>query len=100
MIQTTHHAKKEPKPITHDSRGTEIKPGLRVAFNKSGNVTTGTIRDFSSQWKISRAYVGAENWYHSVFHMAVIDDSNPPEISHLKNPNSFLILTEDILTKE
>ena len=98
MILTTHYDRKMPALITHDSRGTEIKPGALVAFNKSGAIEIGIIRDFSSRWKSREAILGTGNktWFNSVFHMAIINNRTPHEISHIKNPNSFIILTEDI----
>ena len=85
MIHRNSTMEKQPEPIKRDSRGTEIAEGLRVAFNRSGDVAIGKIvRVVKNSWKCS-------TWrWHLTFEIHI--EGEDGRISKVKNPNSFIII--------
>lgn len=81
----------KPEPVTKDHKGTEIKPGLRVAYNQSGDVILGTIISLdSNDWKPSRAgYIPEQRWYLN-FKLKIKNEAG--HISTVKNHRSFVII--------
>ena len=82
---TFYQQNNKPDKIVRDSRGTQIESGLRVAFNRSGDVVLGTIVELKkNEWK--------KNTYgwRLGFDLEIIDENNV--ISRIKNPNSFVII--------
>ena len=88
-IYTTNRQVKKPEPITRDSRGTLIEPGLRVAFNHSGDVIIGTIVSVKSDWK-EETYRGKFEEWKFVFALKIENEYG--SISTVHNPNSFVII--------
>ena len=88
-IQTSYMYKKtKPNPLSKDSRGVKIEPSLKVAFNKSGDVAIGKIKEIKkNKWVLS--YNSKENW-NLKFEMVIENEDG--SISTLKNPNSFIII--------
>jgi hypothetical protein len=77
MIQSTYYRTEQPEIVTKDSRGTTIAPGLRVAYNRSGDVTIGTIEKLANNdWRNFKLVIKNE-------------DGNT---STVKNPNAFVII--------
>lgn len=92
MIQQTYHVdrtgKDGPNRITKDYTGTAIEPGLRVAFNKSGNVVLGTIKEYKRcDWYVPKG----SPWRWCLKFEIHIEDENG-HVSKVKNPNSFVII--------
>lgn len=90
MIQTSHSLYNKPSftppKITEDSRGTKIEEGKKVAFNCSGDVVIGVIKEIvKNQWKKSR-----ESWLSLQFETTI--EREDGHISKIKNPNSFVII--------
>jgi hypothetical protein len=78
---------KTPEPITLDHRGTTICEGLRVAFNRSGDVLIGKIiKVKKNEWTYSES---GKRW-RLLYEMHIeAEDGN---ISKVKNVNSFVII--------
>lgn len=90
MVQTTLLQKDRPDPVLLDSRGTEIKQGVKIAYNMSGNICLGTVRGMTSDWTQIRPGPDDLKWWNCKFTMVVLNENG--ETSTLKNPNSFVIL--------
>jgi len=90
MIRSKHQVA-QPGPIVNDSRGIRIEPGLKVAFNRSGDIVLGTIITVKKNvWKDSRQGVGNQKWWTHHFEMHIKgEDGNT---SKIKNANSFIII--------
>jgi len=79
----------EEKPthiVERDSRGTLIEPGLRVAYNLSGDVAIGTIIEVKKNRWVKRDW----SW-HLDFEIH-IQLEGEIQISKVKNPNAFVII--------
>lgn len=80
------YSKEKPETILRDHRGTLIEPGLRVAYNFSGDVAIGTIIELKrNEWKEVRK----EYWSHK-FELRVQNENG--HISKIKNWRSFVIV--------
>jgi hypothetical protein len=86
MIRTAYYYQdNEPLIIDRDSRGTFIAPGLRVAYNHSGNVVAGTIFEVKKNiWENLR------NEWRLKFEIHIMGENG--KLSKIKNPNSFVII--------
>lgn len=85
-VQTSVHADNgRPHIIITDSRGSTIEPGKRVAYNLSGDIAIGTIKELkNNSWKKS-------NWTWRLNFELIIENEDG-RISKVKNPNAFLII--------
>jgi hypothetical protein len=85
-----------PKIITKDRRGIKIEPGLRVAYNHSGDIDMGTIlKIVKNEWvkKYNKtAYNRVRKFSHWKLNFELHIENEDGHISKLKNPNSFLII--------
>ena len=89
-MEISCHQKNKPKPILTDSYGKLIKPRLKVAFNKSGDVKIGVIIELiQSDWKIVRFGVSPKMWWYCLFKLSIESEG---KLSIIKNPNSFVII--------
>lgn len=87
-IQTSVRRNTSPEKIIRDSRGTLIEPGLRVAYNYSGDIAIGNIKEVKkNKWKPS---CSMGMYWILDFEMLVENENGP--ISKIKNPNSFVII--------
>jgi len=86
MIQLSYrNTTIKPEKLTKDSRGIIIEPGLRVAYNYSGDVVIGKIIELKkSEWKNNGHFWNLDFELH-------IENENG-KISKIKNPNSFVII--------
>lgn len=85
----------EPDVISHDSRGTLIEKGLRIAYNRSGNVIIGTIVNLKSNSYIRQDFKNNNGdvfttRYSLKFHLEVKNENG--DKSFIKNPNCFVII--------
>jgi hypothetical protein len=86
-IQRSLYQEEKPTSnIERDHRGILIQPGLRVAYNLSGDVVIGTIVEVKkNQWVKKRG-----NWrLEFEIHIQLEGESR---ISKVKNPNAFVII--------
>jgi len=89
-IASTSWEDKEPQRVDKDSKGKLIKNDSKVAYNRSGDVVTGTIiRLKKSEWVLSDVR-GNKNWWRLRFELEIRGDDGV--ISTIKNPNSFIII--------
>lgn len=84
-IKTIYMNTLQPHDIEHDSRGVKIDEGLKVAYNRSGDVIFGTI----VKLKKNSFYQIGTRWYLD-FLLEIQDELG--NISKVKNPNSFIII--------
>ena len=88
MINSNFYGKDCPEIINKDSNGVVIKPGSRIAYNRSGSVILGEIVSLDrSEWKVDKYY--ERSWY-LMFSLKVKDLDGT--VSTIKNPNSFVII--------
>jgi len=91
MIQTTFSQEKSPLKILRDSRGKSIEVGLRIAYNRSGDIAIGKIVGVKkNEWKTIRPGSGNSSWWNLKFEMLVEHEDGT--MSTIKNPNSFVII--------
>ena len=83
----THHGNTNPKEITKDSRGTLIEPGLRVAYNRSGDVMIGEIVELKRCERIPGYY---EDMHILKFELLIKGEDG--KVSKIKNYKSFVII--------
>jgi len=89
-IITGVHKKNSPKPLKVDSGGREIKVGLEVYYNKSGEICKGIIEEIvKNKWTNVREGSDGCSWWSMNFAMKVLGEDGT--ISVIKNPNSFKI---------
>lgn len=89
-IASTSWEDKEPQRVDKDSKGKLIKNDSKVAYNRSGDVVTGTIiRLKKSKWKLAD-FRGDRKWWKLQFELEIRGDDGV--ISIIKNPNSFIII--------
>lgn len=80
------YSKEKPEAILRDHRGTLIEPGLRVAYNFSGDVAIGTIIELKrNEWVEHRS-----GWWIHKFELHVKNENG--HISKIKNWRSFVIV--------
>jgi hypothetical protein len=80
------YSKEKPEIITRDHRGTLIEPGLRVAYNFSGDVALGTIIEVKkNNWKER-----SPGWWSHEFELHVRNENG--HLSKIKNCRSFIII--------
>lgn len=91
-IRRTIMAVDQPEPITEDRHGKKIIEGAVVAYNRSGEVELGTILNFHSDWKVGRPGIEGKQWWNLKFEME-IKNHKDKNISKVKNPNSFIIIS-------
>lgn len=92
MIRQSYHIDRTgssgPAKIERDHRGTLIAEGLRVAFNRSGDVVLGTIKEYKRcDWYVPKG----SPWRWCLKFEIHIEDENG-HVSKIKNPNSFVII--------
>jgi len=92
MIHQSYHidsiGSTGPAKIDRDHRGTLIVNGLRVAFNRSGDVVLGTIKEYKRcDWYVPKG----SPWRWCLKFEIHIEDENG-HVSKVKNPNSFVII--------
>ena len=76
-----------PNVVTRDHRGTEICEGLRVAFNRSGDVLIGKIITVKkNKW----IYIDSRMFWRLVYEIHI--EAEDGTISKVKNPNSFVVI--------
>lgn len=84
MIQRN---KIQPLPISRDSRGVEFFIGARIAFNRSGDIKIGFIKEIKKNiWK--RSY--GDDYWRLDFEMIIENEDG--KLSTIKNPNSFVLV--------
>lgn len=77
-----------PHEVTQDRRGTTIEVGSRVAFNHSGDIAIGIIRELKKcEWE--RMSHDSQRWQIK-FELHI--EREDGGISKVKNPNSFVII--------
>ena len=77
--------KETPEPILYDSRGIPIEEELKVAYNYSGSVVMGTIKELKrNEWLKSE-------WGWTLKFELIIENEEG-FVSRIKNPNSFIII--------
>ena len=74
-----------PGIVERDSRGTLISPGLRAAYNLSGDVVVGTIVEVKKNKWNSKG-----NDWRLEFEIHIMGENG--KLSKIKNPNSFVII--------
>lgn len=86
MIKRSYYfTEQEPPIIDRDWRGTLIEPGLRVAYNFSGDIAIGTIVELKkNRWKTKN-----KNWFLD-FELHVMGENG--KLSKIQNPNCFVII--------
>jgi hypothetical protein len=85
-IVCSNYLTTKPEKITRDHRGTLIEDGLRVAYNRSGDVDLGVIVSIvKNEWK-PRSYGG---W---MLNFEIHIQAEDGHVSKVKNPNSFVII--------
>ena len=91
MIQITILADKKPNPIIRDSRDTLIEEGLKVAYNQSGDVVLGVIKELKRSEYTGECSAGlAKIWWRLNFELHILNEYGNE--SKIKNPNSFVII--------
>jgi len=91
-MNTSIHQEFPPENIPRDNSGVLLEPGLRVAFNKSGYVTLGTIISIDDfRWKVVRPGVDPKKWWSLVCKIKV-QEINSDHISTISNPNSIIVI--------
>lgn len=87
-----YHQKDKPEIPNRDRRGVLIQTSLRVAYNRSGDIETGTIIEVrKNDWKIARKGVDDKFWWSHQFEMLIKNEIDE-KITTVKNYNSFLII--------
>jgi hypothetical protein len=89
-IRITVLAIKKPGIITTDCYNKEFKRKSNVAFNFAGSIRKGVLQHFTCVWVKGRDGPDKKTWWNVKFSAEVLNDSNT--ISHIKNPNSLIIL--------
>lgn len=80
------YSKEKPEVVITDHRGVKIEPGLRVAYNWSGDVALGVILEIKkNDWKEIRS-----GWWSHQFELHVKNEDG--HISKIKNWRSFIII--------
>jgi len=75
----------EPAVVDRDSRGVLIEEGLKVAYNQSGNVVLGVIKELkNNEWSATK------NGWRLKF--ILIIENEDGKLSKVKNPNSFVVI--------
>lgn len=69
--------------ILYDAQHKEIRPGVRVAFNQSGNVVPGTVLEV----QVNR---GRNKWWHPYIIIVQSDALKKP--SKVKHPESLMVI--------
>lgn len=95
MIQTSYSntvSPQKPPKVDRDVYGVQLTPGLKIAFNKSGNVVKGEIVELKrSEWKKRRmSKDGMYYWWSLRFELTVVDLYGNQ--SKINNPNSVSII--------
>lgn len=91
-MNTRIHQKDKPSPIAFDTDYHRIVNGSKVAFNRSGEVKKGVLKEVTkNEWKVRRDGVDDKKWWGLDFE-AIIEDKDG-NTSKIKNPNSFIIIT-------
>ncbi len=81
----------KPVAIAQDHKGTEIKPGKRVAYNRSGDVVTGTIVELKqNEWKVTRSGLEPNKGWALKFKLIIACDNGLT--STVMNPNGFVVI--------
>lgn len=81
----------KPQSIIRDRRGILFEPNMRVAYNRSGDVVIGTIKEITKNvWNVSRQGIEPKKWWNLRFEMIV--EGEDGLISKIKNPNSFVVI--------
>lgn len=84
--------------VTRDRRGVKLQSGLRVAYNRSGEIHLGTIVSYKTSWVERLEYYynqkvvnqnAKKDWGMS-FKMVI--QSEDGSQSTVKNPRSFLVI--------
>ena len=87
----THQSEFKPNPIIRDSRGVLFEPNMRIAYNRSGDVVIGKIKEvIRNEWVVARQGVEPKKWWSLKFEMIV--EGEDGLISKIKNPSSFVII--------
>jgi hypothetical protein len=85
MIRSIYYQTEQPEIVVRDSRGTTIAPGLRVAYNRSGDVAIGTIEKLAkNDWRKDK--------YGWRLHFELVIKNENGDTSTVKNPNAFVII--------
>lgn len=83
------HQANKPEDITTDYKGDKLEVGKRVAFNYSGEVKLGIIKEIhKNTWKKAREGMGDKFWWYPNF-MIEIQHMDSELTSKVKNPTSL-----------
>jgi hypothetical protein len=88
-IRRSFYQEQEPKKIEKDSKGSFIKNDRKVAYNRSGDVVTGSIISIKKNKWTRTGGRTIPHWSLS-FELEVRGDDGV--ISIIKNPNSFVMI--------
>lgn len=91
-METHYHQEHKPLIECRDHYGVKLEPGLRVAFNKGGEVRIGMILEIARlDYKRTRDGVFPKSWWRLICDIKV-KEFNSEHVSTIKNINSIIVI--------
>ncbi len=92
-MQTHYHQEHKPLVEHKDCYGVTLQPGLFVAFNKSGEVKKGIIKEIVKfDFIKSRNGVDPKFWWYLKCEIKIQELGTDDHISTIKNINSIIVI--------